>query len=71
MPGKHRLGTPSSVKRFQKVLYGPSIDYNEHCTCGHYRYEHHEPFGCMQWDVRRRHGWCQCEGFTAWVRLTS
>ena len=50
--------------------YSPRIDYNEKCTCGHYRYEHHQPFGCMQWDVRRRRGWCECEGFSAWKLLS-
>lgn len=49
--------------------YSPRIDYNEKCTCGHYRYEHHTPFGCMQWDIRRRRGWCECEGFAPWQVL--
>lgn len=39
------------------------IDYQEKCRCGHYRYEHHHSFGCMQWDERRSKGWCDCDGF--------
>ncbi len=39
------------------------IDYQERCRCGHYRYEHHHSFGCMQWDERRQKGWCDCDGF--------
>jgi len=39
------------------------VDYQEKCRCGHYRFEHHTSFGCMQWDERRSKGWCDCEGF--------
>ena len=41
----------------------PRIDYLEKCRCGHYRYEHNQSFGCMQWDERRAKGWCDCDGF--------
>ncbi len=39
------------------------VDYHQRCRCGHYRYEHHPSFGCMQWDERRQKGWCDCDGF--------
>jgi hypothetical protein len=41
----------------------PKVDEMEKCRCGHYRYEHHGTFGCMQWDNRRPSGWCKCDGF--------
>ena len=38
-------------------------NYQEKCRCGHFRYEHHSSWGCMQWDERRQSGWCRCDGF--------
>jgi len=44
------------------------INYQEKCRCGHFRYEHHPSFGCMQWDERRQCGWCRCDGFARLIQ---
>jgi hypothetical protein len=53
---KLHIVTPKTVS--------PRIDPQERCRCGHYRFEHHPSFGCMQWDERRPKGWCDCDGFS-------
>jgi hypothetical protein len=57
------MASPVRIRAVPLPVRQPKIDYMEKCRCGHYRYEHHEAFGCMQWDSRRPKGWCSCDGF--------
>lgn len=52
-----------TIARARIIRRGPVFDMTERCLCGHLRYEHHPPFGCMNWDERRNTGWCACDGF--------
>ena len=57
------MATAPKIQIIPPRIHHSKVDYQEKCRCGHYRFEHHASFGCMQWDERRAKGWCDCDGF--------